>query len=132
MGLDVRVAGQTRPRARLCKQGQGPRTAERRSQRHAGYRDPVNPPQPSEQIDPIPQGRQFVLHRRQRSVAEVELGGHEHHPLRRDPIELVGIHIGVKMGDDIAQVVPGADDLHDTLRLKRTVMLFSRVSVSVC
>lgn len=56
--------------------------------------------------------RQLILDRRQGVVLQVEAGREQHHALRRDAVELVGVEIGVEVRDDVAELVLGVDDAH--------------------
>ena len=81
----------------------------------------TRPEPPKARCDPLssspagrrtPRRRQLALHRFQAVPLEIEAGRHQHHAFRRDAVELVGVHVGVDVRNDVAELVPRINVTH--------------------
>jgi hypothetical protein len=109
--FEVRIAGDAGAALRFGEYLQRPLALKHRRHRHAAQCDPVDFFL-CEHFDAVPEGRQLVLERLQTVPGQVEACRHQHHALGRDAVELVRVHVGVDVRDDVAQLVPGVDDGH--------------------
>ena len=116
MRLKIRIAWQCCARFGTPQNLEHLATPKHRRNRHTAQRNPVDF-LPGQKIEPFLHRGQLLLDRCKAVFFEIESGGHQHHAFGRYPIELIGVEIGVHVWNDVAKLVPGADDAHAVSRL---------------
>ena len=79
--------------------------------RHAGERNAIDFLF-LEDVDGAPERGQLLFNRLDAVALQIQACGDEDHALGRDVVELVGIHVGLQMRDDVAELVPRMNDGH--------------------
>ena len=69
-----------------------------------------------QQIKAIPQRRQIFFHSGEAVFTQIQPRSHQHHAFRCNAVKLIGVLIGIKVGNNVAKLIPRADDGH-VLRL---------------
>jgi hypothetical protein len=104
--LQVSIEHRTRPGFRFGYRRQHPLAPQRSGDRHAGQNDPVGACF-GERLNVPPEQRQLVLHSLGRIVGYLEIREHQHHAIRRDPIELVRHVVDERVRRHVPQAIPG-------------------------